>query len=132
MQPYERLIAWQRCHELVLAIHPANATWPTQERYGITAQVRRAALSAATNLVEGSAKLGRLEFRRYLDISLGSLAEAGYLLRVARDLGILATDQWTSVEKVREEAAKLVWLLYRSLGKRAERRSTPSADARAP
>jgi four helix bundle protein len=77
-------------------------------------------------VVEGSAKHGRAEFRRYLDISLGSLAEVGYLLRVVRDLGILATDAWTSVERVREEAAKFVWLLYRSLGKRAP----ASADAR--
>ncbi len=132
MQPYEQLIAWQRCHQLVLSIHAASVNWPTQERYGITAQIRRAALSAATNLVEGSAKRGRKEFRRYLDISLGSLAEVGYLLRVARDLGIVTTAAWTKLQENREEAGKLVWLLYRSLGERAQRLTLPSADARAP
>ena len=132
MQPYERLVAWQRCHQLLLAIFSATAKWPSSERFGITAQLRRATLSAATNLVEGSAKHGRAEFRRFLDMSLGSLAEVGYLLRVARDLRILTPEEWSLLESSREDAARMVWLLYRSLGQRPERRSTTSAGARAP
>ena len=87
MVPYERFEAWQRCHELTRAIYLATATWPRSEIYGLVAQARRAAASAATNIAEGSAKRGRREFRRYLDIALGTLSELSYLLRLARDLG---------------------------------------------
>jgi four helix bundle protein len=122
MQPYERFGAWQRAHEAALAIHRATRSWPAAERFGLTAEVRRAARSVPTNIVEGSAKHGGAEFRRYLDISLGSLAEVGYLLRFARDLGILDEREWVKLEGMRDQAGKLIWLLYRSLGPRPRKR----------
>src|SRR5690606_9453235 len=89
MTPFERLDAWHRCHELTLAVYAATADWPRSELYGLVAQIRRAAVSAEANIAEGSAKRGRREFRRFLDISLGSLAEIACLLRIAVDLGYL-------------------------------------------
>ncbi len=86
------------------------------ERYGITVQVRRAALSAPTNIAGGSAKRGRAEFRRFLDIAIGSLSEVGYLLLVARDLNIVPADSWSDLEHERDAAARITFLLYRSLG----------------
>src|SRR5437016_5142474 len=85
MQPFERLEAWKVSHELALAVYRATESFPRQELYGLTSQARRAALSIPTNVVEGSAKRGPAEFRRFLDISLGSLAELAYLLIFARD-----------------------------------------------
>ena len=73
MQPYERFLAWQACHALNLAIATATDRWPRSERFELTAQLRRAGWSAAANIVEGSAKRGPREFRRFLDITLGSL-----------------------------------------------------------
>ncbi|MGH7704042.1 MAG: four helix bundle protein, partial [Gemmatimonadales bacterium] len=93
MQPYERFEAWRRCHELALAVYRATQSWPKQELYGLTSQARRAAFSVSANFVEGSAKWGAREFRRYLDISLGSLSELGYTLRFARDLGMLTNEE---------------------------------------
>jgi len=118
MEPHERFKAWQRAHECALAIHGATRSWPSEERFGLTAEIRRAARSVPTNIVEGSAKKGRAEFRRFLDISLGSVAEVGYLLRFARDLGILSESEWRQLEALRKDAARLIWLLYRSLGLR--------------
>jgi four helix bundle protein len=118
MEPYERFDAWQRAHEAALAIHKATRSWPTEERYALTAEIRKAARSVPTNIVEGSAKRGAVEFRRYLDISLGSIAEVGYLLRFARDLGILSEMEYNHLEDLRSQAAKLLWYLYRSLGSR--------------
>ena len=83
--PYERFEAWKVSHELALAVYAATRGWPRSELYGLTSQVRRAALSAPTNIAEGSAKRGPAEFRRFLDYSLGSLSELAYLLRFARD-----------------------------------------------
>lgn len=112
MQPYERFRAWQACHELALSVYRATGHWPTQERFGLVAQARRAAYSAAVNIAEGSAKRGSREFRRFLDVSLGSLAELSYVLRLARDIGILSHEEAFELAQAREEAAKLTWGLY--------------------
>jgi hypothetical protein len=73
--PYERFEAWKVSHELALAVYSATRGWPRSELYGLTSQLRRAALSAPTNIAEGCAKRGPAEFRRFLDYSLGSLSE---------------------------------------------------------
>jgi four helix bundle protein len=72
---YERFKAWQLSYELVLKIYEATDSFPNHELYGLTAQTRRAAFSVVANIAEGSAKQGRGEFRRFLDIALGSITE---------------------------------------------------------
>jgi len=57
--PYEQLHAWRECHELALAVYHATKTFPADERYGLTSQMRRAAFSGAVNIVEGSARKSR-------------------------------------------------------------------------
>lgn len=121
MARHERFSAWQHCHQLVLMVYDATSRWPRYELFGLTSQVRRAAVSAPSNLAEGAAKRGAKEFARYLDISNGTLSEVAYLFRVAKDLGYLSEDQWIQLEAKREEAAKSVWGLYASLRKRSLR-----------
>jgi len=113
--PYERLRAWHACDALVVAVYQASEGFPRRELYGLTSQVRRAAYSAAANIAEGSAKRGRREFRRYLDISLGSLAEVSYTLQLCRKLGILSDDQWTELDRLRIHANRLTWRLYENI-----------------
>ena len=115
MPPYERFDAWRRCHELVLAVYQLTEHMPKEERYGLVTQARRAAFSAAANIAEGSAKRGKPEFRRYLDISLGSLSELSYTLRLARDLGHITRSEWERVDTLRDLAGRLTWGLYRSV-----------------
>jgi four helix bundle protein len=112
---HERLKAWVACHELVLSVYRVSSTWPVVERYGLTAQARRAAYSTAANIAEGSAKRGSREFRRYLDIVLGSISELTYILRLARDLGYLKRDVWGETEALRDHAGRLTWGLYRTV-----------------
>ncbi len=116
MPPYERFEAWRLCHRLVLEVYRATGRWPREETYGLMAQARRSAFSAAVNIAEGSAKRGRREFRRFLDISLGSLSELSYCLRLARDLGYLPQENWETIDKLRNHAGVVTWALYRSLG----------------
>lgn len=115
MQPYERFEAWKLTHQLVLATYRATAHFPAAERYGLTSQARRAAFSAAANIVEGSAKRGHREFRRFLDTAIGSLSELGYAFRVAKDLGFLETELWEETERLRDHAARVTWGLYRAV-----------------
>jgi four helix bundle protein len=78
----------------------------------LTAQTRRAALSVPTNIAEGAAKRGVREFRRYLDISLGSLSELSYLLRFSKDCGVLDEEDYMALDTLRSEAGLVTWRLY--------------------
>src|SRR3954467_11088832 len=111
MAMYQRLKAWERCHELCLEVYRITGSWPVAERYGLTSQARRAAHSAPANIAEGSAKKGSREFRRYLDITLGSLSELSYTLLLARDLKILSDEEWAKLDEVHQKAGGMTWLL---------------------
>src|SRR5947209_16505817 len=117
MAPYEKLHAWRECHELALAVYRAAKRFPTEEQYGLTSQTRRAAFSAAVNIVEGSSRRSRKEFRRFLDISLSSLTEVGYALRFAREAGILNEEDWPGLSDLQSRARFLTWQLYQALGR---------------
>ena len=119
MRAYERLDAWGRCHELTLAVYRATETFPKNELYGLTSQIRRAAVSAATNIAEGSAKRGPAEFARFLDIAVGSLNEVSYLLRLAHDLALLSPDAHSRLEAIRDEAGILTWRLFQAIRRAA-------------
>ena len=114
--PYEKLHAWRECHDLALAVYGATKSFPSDERYGLTSQTRRAAFSAAVNIVEGSSRKGRKEFRRFLDISLSSLTEVGYALRFSREIGLLNDALWEDLNDRQNRARFLTWRLYRALG----------------
>jgi four helix bundle protein len=114
MAIYERIKAWERCHELCVAVYGATESWPGTERFGLTSQARRAAHSAAANIAEGCAKKGSKEFRRYLDISLGSLSELSYTLMLARDLKILSQQEGGRLDEIHRRAGGMTWLLYKS------------------
>ena len=118
MKPYEKFAAWQSCDRLTVEVYSLTRHWPPDERFGLTAQARRSASSAAMNIAEGAAKRGRAEFRRYLDIANGSLSELGYVLSLAHRLGFMPKEQWDAVEAQRDAAGKATWLLYRQMGKR--------------
>jgi four helix bundle protein len=87
-------------------------------------QARRAAFSAAANIVEGVAKRGPREFRRFLDMSLGSLAELAYILMLVRDLGDITSAKWGELEALRDHAGQLTWGLYAAIDRKAKRTVT--------
>jgi four helix bundle protein len=127
-RPYERFKAWGACHQLVLAVYRETTTWPKSEIYGLTAQARRAAFSTALNIAEGSAKRGAKEFRRYLDMSLGSLSELACLLMIARDVGVMGASAFGELEVLRDHANRLTWGLYRAL---RDRVAAPNGKSKA-
>jgi four helix bundle protein len=120
---HEALKSWSACHDLTLAVYRATRRWPSQEMYGLTSQARRAACSAAANIAEGSAKRGSAEFRRFLNITLGSLSELSYILLLARDLEYLKSEEWGEIEALRDHAGRLTWGLYRAISGESGARS---------
>ena len=89
MQDYRRLKVWQKAHELALAVYEATARFPREEVYALTSQIRRAAASVPSNIVEGCGRSSNAELMRFLYIALGSANEVEYQLLLARDLGFL-------------------------------------------
>jgi four helix bundle protein len=120
MTPYEKLRAWEACHELYVALYRASVHWPSHERYGLTAQLRRASLSTGSCIAEGVVKRSRAEFARYLEIAIGSLSEISYQLRAARDVGVVGVLDFERLERRRELASKLTWRLYQEIRRRAD------------
>jgi len=121
MSDYRELAAWRAAHALALNVFDVTRVWPKEERYGLTAQIRRAAFSVPVNLVEGSRRRGVKEFRRFVDIALGSLAEVRYTLDFAMAAGIAREADVARLRPVAEEASKLCHGLARSLDRAAQR-----------
>ena len=115
MKRHERLEAWQAAHQLVLVTYRLTKSFPREELYGLTSQARRAAFSVAANIAEGSAKKGPREFRRFLDIAVGSLAELAYIFQLVKDLDLIEPAKWSELDQAREKTGRLTWGLYRSV-----------------
>jgi len=101
MQRFTELQVWQRGHSLVLSVYRMTTGFPQNERYGLTSQLRRAALSVPPNIAEGSKRLTSQEYARFLNIAEASLAETEYLVMVSRDLEyvtpIVATKSFSEI-----------------------------------
>ena len=89
MQDFRKLKVWQKSHRLVLRMYAITAAFPKSEMFGLTSQTRRAAISIAANIAEGSARNGDKEFARFLYVSLGSASELEYFAILVADLGLL-------------------------------------------
>ena len=86
---YWKIVAWQRAHKLTLRIYKDTKSFPPEERFGLTSQLRRAAYSVPSNIVEGSGRGTKKDYLRFLYISLASLKETEYFLLLSHDLGYL-------------------------------------------
>jgi four helix bundle protein len=84
---FEDLIVWQKAHAWVLEVYRFSEAFPSKEVYGLTSQLRRAAISIPANIAEGFKKSGVADKRRFMNIAQGSLEECRYYMILSRDLG---------------------------------------------
>ena len=89
MRDFRELVVWQKAHRLTLEVYRATRGFPVEERFGLTAQLRRSAASVPTNLAEGCGREGERELARFVSIAGGSASETEYHLLLAADLGYL-------------------------------------------
>lgn len=111
---YKKLIVWQVADDLVNMVYDLTITFPKDELYSLTSQLRRAALSVPANIIEGQARNNRNEFRHFLSIALGSLSEVEYYLEFSFRRKYLTKDQFESVKNLRDKCGQLLWKLYKS------------------
>ena len=105
---YRRLKAWERCDALAQEVYGATRRFPREELFGLTSQLRRAALSAPTNIVEGCGRRTQRDYLLFLNRAEASLEEAGYLLDFARRLGYLNDSRAQELIDAKNEAARVL------------------------
>ena len=114
---FRKLLVWQRAHQLVLLVYKFTGLFPKSELFGLTSQIRRAAVPVPANIAEGYAAGGKGQFARFLNIAQGSLAEVEYYLILSMDLDYITAGQYQESETLRGEIGFLLHRLIQSLGK---------------
>jgi four helix bundle protein len=111
-----QLVVFRRAHELVLSVYALSAGFPAVERYGLTAQLRRAAVSIPLNIVEGCNRRSAREYQRFLDIAIGSAAETGYILDLVVDLGFMPSESSRHCRDCADHVVRELQNLQRAIG----------------
>lgn len=103
MQDYKTLKVWELGHELTLMVYQKTSTFPKEEMFGLTSQIRRASSSIPTNIAEGCGRYSSKELTQFLNISLGSANETSYLLFLAKDLNYLTNEDFENLNNQIEQ-----------------------------
>jgi four helix bundle protein len=127
MQDFRRLTVWAKAHAAALEIFRATERMPRREGLALRSQLRRAALSIPANIAEGAGKSSNAEFRRYLEIALGSASETLYHLLLARDTGALSVARYDRLTDRIVEVRRMLTGLSKRVGATNGVPSTPFA-----
>ena len=114
MGDYRNLSVWKRAHMLALGVFRSTASFPLSERYGLAAQLRRAATSVVSNIAEGSGRHSNRDEMRFFRIARGSVSELECQLLLSRDIGFLEVQAWTQLDHDCHEVGKMLNGLIRS------------------
>jgi len=115
MQRYTELKVWQRAHQLVLRVYELTASFPSEERFGLISQLRRASSSVASNIAEGSRRASAGDYARHIDIAQGSAGEADYHLLLARDLRYAPEEKVAPLRQELDEIGAMLHALRRKV-----------------
>jgi len=113
---YRDLLVWQKGLELAYLLYEITRSFPQEEKFGLTSQIRRAAVSIPSNIAEGQARYGKKEFIRYLYIAKGSLAELDTQCLIARELGYVEEPQIKPILLQIDELQRMLYSLIEKLG----------------
>ena len=107
---FESVIAWQKAHRFVILVYKITRHFPDDERFGLTSQFRRAAVSIEANIAEGYKKIGKSDKLRFFNISQGSIEECRDYILLSRDLEFVTEEQYSNLYIALEEASKFLML----------------------
>ena len=115
MKNYKDLIVWKKAHQMTLDIYGVTHTFPKEELYGLTSQLRRSAASIGANMAEESGRRSNNEICRFLQIARGSASEAEYHILLARDLKLLGEEEFRRLSHQADEVQRMLTALIESL-----------------
>src|SRR5690349_7630236 len=114
-KPHKKLVAWQKAMDLVERIYELTRRLPRDEIYGLTSQMRRAAVSVPSNIAEGAAGRSPVQFRNYLSVAIGSLNELATQLEITQRIGYLNEPAAAETEALVDECLAVTYGLRKSL-----------------
>ena len=115
MHNYRELKIWQRSMDFVVRIYEATSKFPTDEKFGLTSQLRRCAISVPSNISEGAGRETNQEFKRFLQFSMGSLNELRTQIEIAFRIGYLKIDSFDRLAEEALQIYKMILSFYNSL-----------------
>ncbi len=115
MQDFKKLEVWFRAYKFSLEIYKVSMSFPTEEKFGLTAQLRKAATSIPINIAEGSGKVSDKDFANYIQISIGSASEVECELMLTHDLGFLKDESYKILDKELKEIRKMLYAFRKTL-----------------
>lgn len=115
MRDYKKLRAFELADDLVVLVYRATRRFPQEERFGLTSQMRRCAVSIPSNIVEGSARSSHADYLRFLDIAYGSVCELEYQISLATRLAFLEPESANEINQKCSETARVLNALINSL-----------------
>jgi four helix bundle protein len=114
-QSFRDLLVWQKAMQLTVTIYRLTQGFPREEIYGLTSQIRRAAVSVPSNIAEGQGRLNPAEFRQFLGIARGSICEVQTQLEIARTLQFGKIELLNEAESLSHEVGKMLYSFLESL-----------------
>jgi four helix bundle protein len=108
MGDFRQLTVWKSAHALALEVHRCTGSFPPVERYGLSAQMRRAAVSVVSNVAEGCGRQNDRELAYFLRVARGSVREIECQLLLSRDLGYITHDAWAPLDAAAQEISKML------------------------
>ena len=129
MRNYRDLQVWTKAHAVTLELHRLSRSFPREEIYGLTSQLRRAGMSMGSNLAEGCGRRTSNELAHFVRIAMGSASELDYQLLLCRDLGYLKTDDYTRTANQLTEVRKMLTSLLSKVEQQIESKTKAAAQA---
>ena len=115
MKDFRKLSVWEKSHSLVIEIYKITVSFPKNETFGLTSQIRRACASIPANIAEGCGRDGETELARFLQIALGSASELEYHILLARDLTFLDEKSYDNLNNRVTEVKRMLTSLIQKL-----------------
>jgi four helix bundle protein len=115
VKDFHELKVWQKAHQLALAVYRFTASFPREELYGLTSQLRRSSSSIPANLAEGCGRNGDAEFARFCSIAAGSASELEYHLLLAKDLELMKLEEYEELVQRTTEVKRMLAALLQKL-----------------
>ena len=114
-KPHKRLVAWQKSMDLVVVVYDLTKSFPAEEKFGLVSQMRRAAVSAPSNISEGAADRSYQQFVNFLSIAIGSLNELSTQLEISLRIGYISKIDYNKAQDLIDESLKTTFGLKRSI-----------------
>ncbi len=118
MRPHEKLEVWKKSVDLVVEVYECTKTFPNEEKFGLTSQIRRAAVSIPANIAEGAARQSDKEFAQFLSIAQGSASELETELLIAQKLGYISFEKYKAIYEELNTIARMMIGLSRNIKSR--------------